>query len=605
MKRVASSVAHHTRSKKPKLFVNSVVKSNMEMISATSLHNFMIGDSLVDWLKLRSRPGTRKSPVYSRKGGFSEFIMHRGTEFEKELVKYIDMSRLPIITVSEYLTDEGCQKTIELMHQGVPALHSAPVKNMYNHTQGVIDLLIRSDYLSNLIDENPLTQDEAIVGAPKLGRSYHYVVVDIKFSTLPLRSDGIHLLNSGHYPAYKAQTYIYNEAIGQIQGYTPPYAFILGRRWHYTQQCIPFHNYTCLNRLGKVDFEGVDFIYKERTKEAIKWARDVRQQGSNWSLNPPSRIELYPNMCVDSGIWNSEKEKIAENIGEITTIWHLGIKHRNKAISSNILSWRDKKCITKNIDFNGSRASTIDKIMAINRQTQDKIRPKKIKSDISSWRDSENELFVDFETLADIFSDFKDLPHQNHTDMIFMIGVGFVKDGIWSYKNFTCANPTYEEEYRIMNEFVTFVSDFGHPKIRYWCAESNFWNKAECRQFDIADKNGDIERKDHISDDWQIFYDDDWCDLYNLFQKEPIVLKGCFKFGLKPIAKTMYAQGLIKTNLQSQCDSGMTAMVNAANCYDNSSNPLKSDTMLDIIRYNEFDCKVLWEILSYLRSNHA
>jgi hypothetical protein len=26
--------------------------------------------------------------------------------------------------------------------------------------------------------------------------------------------------------------------------------------------------------------------------------------------------------------------------------------------------------------------------------------------------------------------------------------------------------------------------------------------------------------------------------------------------------------------------------------------------MLDIAKYNEFDCKVLWEIINYLRKNH-
>ena len=85
-------------------------------------------------------------------------------------------------------------------------------------THGIIDLLVRSDYLHKLVDECPLTQDEIKIPNKLDTKSYHYIVIDIKFSTLPLRSDGKHLLNSGSYPAYKAQCLIYTQAVGLIQG---------------------------------------------------------------------------------------------------------------------------------------------------------------------------------------------------------------------------------------------------------------------------------------------------------------------------------------------------------------------------------------------------
>jgi hypothetical protein len=64
--------------------------------------------------------------------------------------------------------------------------------------------------------------------------------------------------------------------------------------------------------------------------------RDVKNVGHTWSINPPSRIELYPNMCVDSGKWNYEKEKISNDIGEITNVWYVGVKQRNIAIKKGI-----------------------------------------------------------------------------------------------------------------------------------------------------------------------------------------------------------------------------------------------------------------------------
>ena len=603
MKRSFSKI-YSTRSKKPRLVspLGTLSRQRPQVVSATHVHNYMIKDPLVDWLKNKSRSGTRSTPVYSSNQGFTDFIMKKGIEFESELIKYLTDTGQSIIKVSDVITDDSCREAIELMKAGVPILHSVPVRNNYNRTQGIIDLLVRSDHLQDLVDEPPLTPVEIATPAPRLNSDHHYVVIDIKFSTLPLRSNSINLLNSGHYPAYKAQTLIYTQAIGRIQGYTPPYAFILGRRWKYTSKNVTHQGLNCLSRLGKIDFGGVDREFIDRTKEALKWVRDVRQNGVSWITQPPSRPELYPNMCLDSGKWNQEKHKIAEKIGEVTTVWNIGVKHRKLALEAGISSWRDSRCTSDVLGMTGSRGEVVDKIMAINRQKKDLFWPKKIDTNLYGWKDKSNEIYVDFETLSDIFADFNELPIQKRTNMIFMIGVGWESDSGWEYRNFICNAPTPEEEYRIMNDFMSFLREKKEPRVHYWHAENRFWSSAENRQFDLACEAGDEDRKDHISDDWQ---EPEWCDMYDLFRSEPIVIKGCFKFGLKEIAAAMRKHKMITTTIESSCNSGMMAMVKAWECYRTTSAPASSGTMLDIARYNEFDCKVLWDILSYLRENHA
>ena len=139
-----------------------------------------------------------------------------------------------------------------------------------------------------------------------------------------------------------------------------------------------------------------------------------------------------------------------------------------------------------------------------------------------------------------------------------------------------------------MIEFSKFVLDRGNPKIHYWHAEKMFWNSAEARQFDLTNN-------------WKIRK---WSDLCKLFQEEPIVIKDCFKFGLKAIASAMRKHGMIATQNESDCGNGATAMIKAWETYRNSEDPKNSNEMKEIIKYNEFDCKVLWEILTFLRKNH-
>ena len=592
-------VANYTRSKRRKLHPPMDFRPRHRYwISATRLWNYFHKDLLCDYLSLHSSVG---SVGYNhRQNSFVEFVKKQGIKFEDNLVKYIHERKTPVRKVSEKITDSSVKKVIELMKLGVPIIHSAPLRDTTQRTHGVADLLVRSDYVGTLVEENPLTEAETKITAPNLNGNYHYVVIDIKWSTLPLRADGRHLLNSGSFPAYKAQVWIYNKALANIQGYLPQYAFILGRRWNFTSKKQRHNSLYCLDKLGVVDYKGVDREYIQRTKDAIAWYREVKQFGNEWSVSPPSRPELYPNMCVDSGKWNRQKEEIAKEIGEMTDIWYVGVKQRQHALNLDIKSWKDPCCTSSTLGMRGARAPIIDKIMSINRQNDELIRPDKIKSDMFNWKKECNEIFVDFETLMDIFAPFNNLPKQEKTDQIFMIGIYYRTRTGWDYKSFICNELTANEEFRIMNEFAMFVAKRNYPKLWYWHAEDGMWSRAENKHFDMTED--DEKKKDVIRDEWGKI--GNWCDMAKLFRSEPIVIKNCFKFGLKSIVKAMNQHGMIPTKMDSECDSGRTAALRAWDTYQTSIDPVHSNTIRDIAKYNRFDVEALYDILTYLRKNH-
>lgn len=602
MKRVigtlGSTVYRNTRSKRPRI-------SN-KIVSATSVFNYMNNDTLCDLLKVvygsetrdRSYSGVGNNGVWS--DSFNDYIINKGVEFENKLVKYIHENKVPIMKVSDFISDETCNRVIELMKQGIPIIHSAPVRDYHLGTQGVIDLLVRKDYLEQLIDHPP-ENSKHIVYPRKLninntGIIPNYVVIDIKFSTLPLRSDGINILNTGNYKAYKSQLWIYTQAIGRIQGYTPREAYIIGRRWKYTKQGAIHSGDNALSRIGVINYSELDKDIPQKTVDAIDWVRCVKSCGEEWSVNPPSRPELYPNMCIDSGLWQPYKQQIAEDLGEITTVWNLGVKHRNIGISNGIKSWRNKKCNTENLGCKpGATSDIIDKILDVNRQNTDIIRPKYIRS-IPPQNDLIDDLYVDFETLTDIFTNFSELPRQpNKGTLIFMIGVGKKCDrtGEWSYTRYTCKEPTLVEQYRIMSEFIRdFITPCERaPRLHYWSAENRLWSGTTPSALRAGFRFPQLN----------------WCDMHKLFINEPIVIQGCFKYGLKQVAGCMVKHGLINTQMTSDCTNGMSAMIRAAKCYENNHPDVvvQSPVMSDIATYNEYDCRVLYDILKYLRENHS
>ena len=91
--------------------------------------------------------------------------------------------------------------------------------------------------------------------------------------------------------------------LGGIQGFTPPYSFILGRGWKrertVDKQKLIERGSSCLEVLGPVFQNGSlkKRPISEWVDEAADWVRRVRLEGEEWQLLPrPAVPELYPNM---------------------------------------------------------------------------------------------------------------------------------------------------------------------------------------------------------------------------------------------------------------------------------------------------------------------
>ena len=158
------------------------------------------------------------------------------------------------------------------------------------------------DYINKFIP-NSIPLEYENIKSPLLGNNvnYHYYVIDIKFSTLQLDKDAEFLLNSNELPAYKSQVCIYNIALGRMQGLTPNYGFILGRRIKFNmskkkeinmdelnaggykfRDGMVFNN-NCFSKLGKIDFVDKDKYIMDKTSDAIQWLRKIKKFGPKWT----------------------------------------------------------------------------------------------------------------------------------------------------------------------------------------------------------------------------------------------------------------------------------------------------------------------------------
>jgi predicted RecB family nuclease len=126
------------------------------------------------------------------------------------------------------------------------------------------------------------------------------------------------------------------------------------------------------------------------------------------------------------------------------------------------------------------------------------------------------------------------------------------------------------------------------------------WSPAETSNFERAYDNA---RARHPDREWPELT---WFDLlHEVVQAEPLVVRGAFSFSLKPIARSLHALGHIQTHWGEGLADGAGAMAGAWNAAVEAKRKGvtlgATEVMGEIARYNEVDCRVMAEILDYLR----
>lgn len=629
-------------------------------VSATKIRNYMMDDPLIDWLDYH---GNHKTPIkyvdhnhkykdtktanYDVKDKiqaknndnsiFSKFIMKQGSTFEDRVVELLKSrhgdNMVQIATYQQAKSHIKYLETIHHMEQGTPIIYQGVLHNYSNKTFGMPDLLVRSDWLNKIIQSKVIRTKSASIPAPLLqGSNWHYRVVEIKYTSLMLSADGRHLQNTKAVSANKGQLYIYNKAVGALQGYTPPKSYIIGRRWMYKSCGICHRGHKWLDRVAHVNFQKRDRFIRAKTGKAIQWIRDVRFKGHKWILDPPSVDELRPNMCNNDATWHGVKQELAKQTNDITSLWMVGPKNRADAKENGIINWRNQKCTAQDLGITGDKSSsTLQLIIDYNQNTEvmdtytpvhelkiDHIHPLKIKNNFYNWRKAHKkknfiEFYIDFETMSGIIldkitpiTDCSDIDTQSgQSALIFMAGIGYEepKTKKWVYKCICVDRLTIENEKKLLLEFHKYIQEIlkryhskFDPNFYHWGhAERTFYNSAMARHPDIYSAVNIITT---------------WCDFLSVFKDEPIITRGAMNFGLKSVVGAFYDNGFIATRWpqDSAITNGMNALIYAyqahLDCVKNGTNMQDMDIIQEITQYNEVDVRVIWEILTYLRKNH-
>lgn len=585
-----------------------------DWVSAGATRNWCRRNELIDWLDLY---GTSRGFVpdvmragYDERLDFGRWLSEQGQRFEATVLAHL-ATQVGLTTIPGDRTDarspRAALETWRAMQRGDSAIAQGVLRDPQSRMYGKVDLIVRSDVLSRMCVDAFAGDDDPHAPAPALdGAPFHYRIVDVKFTTLGLLKDGG--LSTSTDLATCAQVWAYNAALGRLQGFVPPYAYVVGRAWRQGQE----RGDVCWERLGRVARDGFlkgrDMTLGDAVAQAAQWVRRVRREGAGWEVLPrPSVPELWPNMREgDDGQWHRAKVEIARELGEITLLRTVNVGHRRTAHDAGITRWDDPRVSASLLGFGPTReAEVLDAILQVHRDGPP-IRPARIGADDGRWRErAPLELYVDFETVNDLDDDFGTFPRRGGTPLIFQIGCGRFDAGRWTFAQFTARDLTVEAEGEMIDEWIAHVERLAREAGLRSASEARLfhWSAAETVMLDAAYNSA---RERHPERSWP---DLGWYDiLRNVVQAEPVVIRGSMGFGLKAVARAFHQHGLISTEWGDGLADGTGAMAGAwlAAREARASGVRLTDVplMREIDRYNEIDCRVMAEVLDHLRREH-
>ena len=578
-----------------------------DWVSGTAVKNYMQGEPVLDWFNLYYDKGSKKNILSTQFNINNKFnyitpCLQKGLLFEREIYEDLkgkfpeDCKELYNSYTDGGINDDNFKKTKDAIFSGIPIIMQAVLMDDTLKFRGVADLIVRSDYLNKIFKKDIMLDTEnPTKNLTKLikKQGYYYVIIDIKYSHLTLCSKNNLIRNNGRMKSYKAQLLIYNTILGKIQNYYPLKTYIMCKSWNIDSKVNPESGINCYDILGHIDYESFDNKYISLTKNAIEWVRNVRKNGEKWSPLKPHIIEMCCNSSnTDDEPWTAVKKQILNKTKDLTCIWKIGKDIRDKAFAKNIKTYDDPECTIENLELKpGKTTDIIRQILSVNNSKEkSNILPKKIKTKLYKWyKVYQNEFYIDFETFCDIPDEINIKKTKNNGVFLFMIGVGFERNGIWTYKCFKCRSKSILEERRILKKFKKYVDKHTVPSKKL--QRFIHWSPAEKIVLEKV-----LDRHQKLLKMW--WNDVQWCDLCELFKIEPIVIKNATNFKLKTIASAMYQHGMIRTKYNDDgIKDGRLAAFMATEYYKIQN----SDNMAEIISYNEIDCKVMWDILKFLR----
>jgi hypothetical protein len=554
-----------------------------DWMPATAVRPFILDDPALVWLDYHGESNgfkPQKSPY-----DFLDFIAGKGREFEEKWISELVSAAVVVCTRDyEVRSLDKVRETVQLLLAGAPAIAKPGLWYGPERIYGVPDLIVHTSWLEENFPQLVGSYERNSVAANLFtaDKPGHYVVFDIKFTTRLDETD-----KKKDYANYSAQVRIYSYALGHLQGWMPRYAYLVTR--DRLSDPLPA---SVISNLGQPLDSDLSVIRDQFI--------EIKLNGSKY-LPWKDRI-VASNLSNEDEQWGTAKKIIAleKFPGRDSALLYQvgpGIKRELDTLGfpslDSMLKVDPARIPFEKCTGLGPKRSKVMRAIVEANRSGNAIQPSASLVPLPKTY----ELFVDFEYLTNVNVDFEtQWPTLEGHEMVFMIGVGQIKAGRWSFTTFIAEAENSQQESEMFRRFLDHLDrETGGSATDPSKTALYHWTSAEVWQA-------------RRSSDRLAFAPDHplralpWFDLQKPFTEGPAALPGAWNYGLKNIA---YALGKLRPDLSVQwpegLEEGLRAMVMGWRAYS-MSDPINAPEMAVLNKYLEADCAALSAVLKWLRS---
>jgi len=544
---------------------------NKLFLTKRYINYFMEDDKCEVWLKFY---GKKYYNDYCIDNKFSKEILHKSIELKKQFIEKIKnickIKKLSYVVIpyhfeyNQYLlefTKKKMKQNIDVIIN--PYLFENKMELYSNPT-----LIIKSYSIRKIFPNVEITNINCYILINRVIKNIKYINLGENLSNNSINRSFIKKNNFDHYVLNKNQ-----KNINYI-------SYIIGNKWHYMEnQCrIESTKKNDLSKLGIINFshrETRKLIYRYKN-----WLQDIISNDDKYIILNNKNYSPHYNTNEQSE-WLDFKKSILEKNNDLVLIYGIGKKSKKLFNKDNIYNWKDPNFLKniKNDKYNlgENKCNIIKNILNLN-NSEKLIYPLILSQQTKKKLKKNNlEIYCDFETVNCF------LGKEN---LVYLIGMSIkYKDEEISYEYFFANKEDNESEKKIFDDFIDRINELEekyNDNATVYC-----WSKAEYSFLNNFNKKNNFQ------------YEIEFTDLLEIFKSNCILIKNnIYGFGLKNYVKSMYNHNMIELNYKSECDSGDKSIISALNYYNKNN----IDEYWNLIKYNEIDCSIMYEILTFIRN---
>ena len=549
-----------------------------DWMPASQVRPFVVEDPVLVWLEYHgAQHGFQPDTLpYS----FGDYLAEKGRQFERAWIQEVAPATPRVCTgAGDVLDARKVQETYALMQQGAPLIAQPALWWAPERVYGVPDLLVHTAWIREHLP-NLLGEAEARAGRER--PEGHYVVFDHKFTT---GLDGRRKV--GDLAVYERQVRIYSYMLGQLQDTMPGQAFLVTRDRLFDPLPVEISS-----RVGGPLDEDLAAIRDRYVEIKLNGDRYLPWQDEIVASNPDEANER----------WQTAKKTIALEKtpgGDPSRLYFVGpaaktaLAARGYTSLDSLLQADPASLPLEQIKGLGAkRAGQMRAVLHANRSGAAVLPPPEALPVRKPF-----EFYVDFEYFSNANVDFEvQWPELGGREMVFMIGVGWEAGAEWRYKAFVAGQESQAGEWAAFERCIEHLQietqgalfELGASALYHW-SSAEVWQTRH-----VADRHG-LPQSHPLRKL-------PWYDLQQVFLNGPAALPGAWKFGLKEVASALGAmEPAFETRWPADLDAGRQAMVMGWRAYEGPE-PMESREMELLQEYLQADCRVLWQILRWLRA---